>query len=88
MIRYFKVKPLGILHYNNKVVNHRSMVKVLLNPIMRMFGCQLGSYFEDGEFLHYEIMKAEISLNIFKNYYRSLFECNEYDKVEFKHWLI
>ena len=33
-----KDMKLGILYRNDKVVNHRSLTKVILNPILRYFG--------------------------------------------------
>jgi len=32
---------LGIIYSGNKIVNHRSLLKVLLNPIFRFFGFQI-----------------------------------------------
>lgn len=46
-----------------------------------MFGFCIGSYFENNIFMRYELMKSDRGLNIFRNYYRSLFTCNEYDMV-------
>lgn len=85
---YMKIKPFGILMKSDNVVNHRSLLKVLLNPILRCFGYQLGSYFLNGNFERYEFMRTEIQPNIFRNYYRSLFTCNDYDTVKLNHWLI
>ena len=34
---------LGILYKDGKIVNHRSLVKVLFNPILRRFGYYIGS---------------------------------------------
>lgn len=34
---------LGILYKNGKIVNHRSLIKVLINPILRRFGYYIGS---------------------------------------------
>jgi hypothetical protein len=77
-----KVKPLGILYKNNKVVNHRSLIKILFNPILRCFGICIGSKFDKNVFQKYEIIKDRVSINIFKNYYNSIFTCNDYDFVE------
>ena len=34
---------LGIIYKNNQVINHRSFLKILLNPIFRYFGFQIGT---------------------------------------------
>ena len=34
---------LGILYKDNKIVNHRSLLKVLINPILRYFGFYIGT---------------------------------------------
>ena len=36
---------LGILYKDNKIVNHRSLLKVFINPILRYFGYQFGTVF-------------------------------------------
>lgn len=39
---------LGIIYKNNKVCNHRSLLKTLLNPFLRMFGFQIATlYYEN-----------------------------------------
>lgn len=37
---------LGIVYENGKVVNHRSLVKVLLNPFLRIFGFCIATNFD------------------------------------------
>lgn len=37
---------LGILYKDGVAVNHRSFVKVLFNPILRLFGYQIVSFME------------------------------------------
>ena len=38
---------LGIVRKDGKVVNHRSLLKVALNPILRLLGLQIATLFED-----------------------------------------
>ena len=76
-----KIKPLGLLLKDGKGVNHRSLTKIVLNPILRMFSIELGSKFIDNKFQNYIIKKCSRKLNIIKNYYDSIFTCNEYDEV-------
>ena len=34
---------LGIIHKDGKIINHRSLFKVIFNPIFRRFGFQVGT---------------------------------------------
>ena len=36
---------LGVIEKDGKIINHRSLVKVLLNPFLRIFGYQLATIF-------------------------------------------
>jgi len=80
-----KIKPLGILIKDNKialnVVNHRSLRKILLNPIFRVFGFCIGSDFRYNKFEKYVFIKCKKQSNIFRNYYHSLFTCNNYNYI-------
>lgn len=40
---------LGILYKDGKIVNHRSLLKVLINPILRKLGYYIGSVCENNE---------------------------------------
>jgi len=40
---------LGTLYKEGKVVNHRSLLKVLINPILRRFGYYIGSICVDNK---------------------------------------
>lgn len=40
---------LGIVYKNGKAINHRSLLKVLLNPILRYFGIQIATYFIENQ---------------------------------------
>ena len=82
------IKPLGIIIKNGAVVNHRSLLKVLFNPLLRVFGFYIASNFEKNDFLHYKFYKGPIHLNLFKNIYLSWFTCNEYDEVIIKRRII
>lgn len=37
---------LGIIYENGKVVNHRSIIKVFLNPFLRIFGFCIATNFD------------------------------------------
>ena len=41
---YLKLK-LGIVYKDGKIINHRSLIKVLLNPPLRYFGYQIETDF-------------------------------------------
>lgn len=38
-------KNLGIIYENGEIINHRSMLKVIVNPVLRVFGFQLCTIF-------------------------------------------
>lgn len=38
---------LGIIYQNEKIINHRSLLKVLLNPLLRYFGWCIGTPFDE-----------------------------------------
>ena len=38
-----KELELGIIKYNDKIINHRSLIKVILNPFLRMIGFQIAT---------------------------------------------
>lgn len=80
----FKVKPMGLMLMDGKCVNHRSILKVALNPLLRVFSWQIASEIdlEKLEFKHYIMNRCEWKPNMFKNYYSSLFSCNEYNSVK------
>jgi hypothetical protein len=79
-----KFKPLGVLFRNNKIVNHRSFIKVFLQPIFMFFGFCVVSYFDDNNvFSRYEIIKVKRRIDLINNYYRHFFECNDYDSVKY-----
>ncbi len=51
------MRELGIIkNKNGKVIMHRTILKILLNPILRKFGYSIVSHINDnGEFIKYEI---------------------------------
>ena len=51
------MRKLGIIKdKNGEVIMHRTILKILLNPILRKFGCSIVSHINDnGEFIKYEI---------------------------------
>lgn len=56
---------LGLLFKNGEVVNHRSLLKVVVNPILRYFGFCIGTNLKDNGLLDsYELMKCEKNRNI------------------------
>lgn len=68
---------LGVLYKNDKIVNHRSLIKVLCNPIFRYFGFQIGSICKNEKVVGIKFDKCKKSKKIkwdFNSY-------NEYDKI-------
>jgi hypothetical protein len=69
---------LGIIYKDGKVINHRSLVKVLFNPIFRFFGFHLATRFDGNNLLGAAFMKCERVKPI-----RWDFKFNtSYDKIE------
>lgn len=67
---------LGILYKDGKVVNHRSLLKVLLNPLLRSIGLCVGTQFENEEIKKLVLFKVKpTKLKYDFNSY------NEYDKI-------
>lgn len=73
---------LGILYKDEKIVNHRSLSKVLLNPILRYFGYYIGSIFIDKKFIKYKICRCEKSKTI-----KYTLITNDYDFIKVKNIL-
>jgi len=40
---------LGIIYKDNKIINHRSLLKVLLNPFLRCVGLYIGTIYDNGK---------------------------------------
>lgn len=76
---------LGIIIKNDQVVNHRSLRKILLNPIFLFFGFQISSVFKEKEFITYKIIKNKMYFNLFRNYYYSFLYKNDDIKIIKEH---
>lgn len=67
---------LGIVYKDNKVINHRSLFKVLFNPIFRYFGFCFSTVVENNQLGNYQIIrcgKAKVEWD-FKYH-------NDYDRI-------
>jgi hypothetical protein len=49
---------LGIIWKDGKVINHRSLLKVCINPILRVFGIEIASLFDENTFKRYVLKKC------------------------------
>lgn len=74
---------LGILYKNGKIVNHRSLLKVIINPILRYFGYYIGTICIDDKLGWIKIQKGQKTKSI-----KYDFKCNEYDTIIKKRTLI
>ncbi len=83
---------LGIIRdSNNKIKNHRSLFKVILNPFLRyFFGMFLVTQAsDDNKISFYQIRKTEIKKTLREELKNSwIYELNNNDIIEFKRWLI
>lgn len=50
---------LGILYKNGQLVNHRSLLKVLINPILRYFGFCIGTVYKNEKLCGIRLIKQE-----------------------------
>jgi hypothetical protein len=48
---------LGIIWKDGVIINHRSFLKVLFNPVLRCFGWQIASEFENNQFVKCVMVK-------------------------------
>ena len=67
---------LGILYKNGVIVNHRSLFKIIFNPIFRYFGFCVSSKFDKNSFKGYKLIKCDIVRPI-----RWCMTHNECDKI-------
>jgi hypothetical protein len=68
---------LGILYKNGKIANHRSLLKVLINPILRYFGYCIGTKIVNNKLCGVRLMKQKRTKRIrwdFNNF-------NDFDKI-------
>jgi hypothetical protein len=68
---------LGILYKDNKIVNHRSLLKVLINPILRYFGYCIGTEYENEKLGGLRLIKQKRTNNIEWNFNNH----NEFDLI-------
>jgi len=68
---------LGILYKNNKIVNHRSLLKVFINPILRYFGYYIATNCENNKLSNIKIIKQKRSKTIKWNFN----SYNDFDKI-------
>lgn len=67
---------LGILYKDGVIVNHRSILKVFFNPILRYFGVFIGTEYKDGKLGKIKIGRQVRLKNIKWN-----FRHNDFDKI-------
>ncbi len=67
---------LGVLYKDDVIVNHRSLLKVLLNPILRYFGLCIGSHFDNDRFTGYEVFQCNPTKSI-----KYTMDTNDYDRI-------
>lgn len=66
---------LGLLYKDNRLVNHRSLFKILLNPILRSIGYQFGSVIENNEVIKIKLVKC------LKQKIKFNFKHNDFDTI-------
>lgn len=68
-IRMFKMMNLGIIKdENGDIIMHRTILKIVMNPILRKFGCSIVSCFDDNNnLLGYKIKKYPENCRVIKD---------------------
>ena len=63
------------IDYSYRLINHRSVLKILLNPILRIFGIMISSIYdkESDKITGLKIVRCPFQLNIIDNYKNSIF---------------
>lgn len=59
----YKTLTCPICNSDNPVVNHRTLLKIILNPIFRLFGFHVVSIFENNQFVKYLFVKTDFGKN-------------------------
>ena len=59
---------LGTIYKDGKVVNHRTLFKIILNPILRLFGFEIVSIFNGNDFVNYDIHKCKRTFVLWQRY--------------------
>ena len=72
----FRKLELGIIYDSEgKIVNHRSLIKVLLNPFLRLIGCYIATVFDiDTNTLKNPVLRKCPKRKSFKFLYNADFE--------------
>lgn len=50
---------LGIVYKNKKIINHRSLLKVILNPFLRLIGLCIGSHCNHNKLYYPVVFKCK-----------------------------
>lgn len=72
----FRKFQLGLVYRNGQIINHRCLLKVLLNPILRVFGREIGSVIVNEKVNRYKWCKCDKKALKFDFKYT-----NEYDFI-------
>jgi hypothetical protein len=74
---------LGVIRKSGRAINHRSLLKVLLNPFLRRYyKCCIASTFENEKFQRYTLMRTEGGRSIWEELKSSWLYDAEYDTIE------
>ena len=61
------MRRLGIIKdESGDVIMHRTILKIILNPILRRFGCSIVSHIENDKFIKYEIRSYPQNCKVIK----------------------
>lgn len=73
---------LGIIKKDGRVINHRSLLKVILNPVLRVFGRCIATYFDEFNRPHgLTLIKCKPKFNLWASYVDSMWYSRDYDQI-------
>ncbi len=49
---------LGIIYKNGKIINHRSLLKVIMNPFLRLIGLQIATVSENNKLYYSRLVRC------------------------------
>lgn len=61
------MRKMGIIKdKDGEVIMHRTILKMILNPVLRRFGCSIVSVIENDKFIQYEIRSYPQNCKVLK----------------------
>lgn len=68
---------LGKIYTNGKLQNHRTLLKIILNPFLRIIGFNIVSIFDNDTFIKYKLLSCPKKFD-FKSSWIYILQPNQY----------